>query len=201
MQSSAIHTFVSIGNDLVTLLAQLKFTTLEQLEEGTGPGVVAQLYKGRLSNWYSMNHMKIIATAQAILKPGSNIASIGKITVSAYNSNSGMSRLTKGAGFATYVELIQLAMTEIGKAELGDRIVNDLAAIDLQIKGFTQSSVARSTAQRDVSLVSTQRSAANALYELVLSDIADETTRHELREQTKRADNKLTALKVLINAG
>lgn len=197
MQSSAAHTFISIAHELIALLAQLKSSAQEQLDQGTDPGTVTYLFKGRLSKWYSMNHMKIIASAQMCTRSQSNVASIGRITVSAYTSSSGMTRLTKGSAFKSYLELLPEATAELGRAEIGQRVAQDYEAVEQLIKNFGRASVALSKRRKDKTLASAQRETANALYEELLSTQHDDR-RHELREKTKREDNKLVALMKLL---
>lgn len=197
MQSSAAYTFASIAHDLIALLAQLKSSAHDQLEQGTDAGTVTYLFKGRVSKWYSQNHMKIIATAQQLSRRESNLAHIGKITVSAYTSSSNMTALTKGAAFKQYLELIPKAMAEIGQIELGQRVTRDFDAIATMIENHGKSSVALSKRRSDKTLASAQRETANALYEELLSTQHDDR-RHELREKTKREDNKLVALMKLL---
>lgn len=197
MQEAAAHTFCSIAHELTALLAQLKSKAQDQLEEGTEPAVVSYLFKGRVSKWYSQNHMKIIATAQTIARRESNLAHIGKITVSVYASSSGMTALTKGAAFKSYLEKLPQAMAEIAQGELGNKVTRLFDDIVTMIENHGKSSVARSKQRKDKTLASTQREAANAAYEHLLSAQGDEK-RHELREQTARADNKLVALAKLL---
>lgn len=197
MQNSATHTFVSIAHELIALLAQLKSSSFDQLEEGTEPRVVAYLFRGRLSKWYSQNHMKIIASAQQLAGNKSNLAFIGKITVSAYTSSSGMTSLTKGSAFKSYLELIPTAMAEIGHIELGKRVVQDFEAILAMIESHGESSVAHSKQRKDKTLESAQREQAIAVYEQILST-QSEDRRHALREKTRKSDNKLVALMELL---
>lgn len=197
MQAAAAHTFTSIAHELTALLAQLKSAAQGQLEEGTEPATVSYLFKGRVSKWYSQNHMKIIATAQSLARRESNLAHIGKITVSAYTSSSGMTALTKGAAFKNYLDLIPAAMAEIGHVELGREVVRRFDEVVTMIENHGKSSVARSKQRKDKTLVSAQRATANALYEELLSAQHDDL-RHALREQTARSDNKLVALMKLI---
>lgn len=197
MQSSAAHTFTSIARDLIALLAQLKSSAIDQLEQGTEPAVVSYLFKGRVSKWYSQNHMRIIATAQMLARRESNLAYIGKITVSAYTSGSGLTKMTKGAAFKSYLELLPQAMSEIGYVELGQRAAQDFDTVVSLIEQHGKASTARSKQRKDKTIISAQRETANALYEELLSTQHDEV-RHALREQTRRSDNKLVALMKLL---
>lgn len=197
MKSAAANTFTSIAHDLIALLAQLKSSAFDQLEQGTEPGTVTYLFKGRLSKWYSQNHMKIIASAQTLAGNQSNLAFIGKITVSAYSSGSGMTNLTKGSAFKTYLELLPAAMAEIGQLSLGKRVTQDFDAVVVMIENHGKSSVARSKQRKSKTLVSAQIEAANAVYEQILSTQHDDR-RHELREKTRKSDNKLVALMKLL---
>uniref|UniRef100_A0AAU6W1G6 Uncharacterized protein n=1 Tax=Pseudomonas phage Nican01 TaxID=3138540 RepID=A0AAU6W1G6_9CAUD len=155
------------------------------------------LFKGRVSKWYSLNHMKIIATAQMLARKETNLAFIGQITVSAYTSGSGMTKMTKGAAFKSYLELLPDAMAEIGQHDLGRRVIQDFDAITTLIENHGKSSVARSKQRKDKTLVSAQRETANALYEELLSAQSDHL-RHALREATRKSDNKLVALTKLL---
>lgn len=197
MQSAAAHTFASIAHDLIALIAQLKASAHDQLEEGTDTGTVAYLFKGRLSKWYSTNHMRIIASAQTLARRESNLAHIGKITVSAYTSGSGLTKMTKGAAFKNYLELLPQATAEIGKIELGQRVTRDFDEVVSLIENFGKSSVARSKQRKDKTCEIAQHEAANAVYEQILSTHHDDR-RHELREQTRKSDNKLVALMKLL---
>lgn len=197
MQAAAAHTFISIAHELTALIAQLKSAAQDQLEQGTEPATVSYLFKGRVSKWYSQNHMKIIATAQSLARRESNLSQIGKITVSAYTSSSGMTALTKGAAFKSYLELLPKAMAEIGHADLGRDVIRRFDEVTTMIETHGQSSVARSKQRKDKTLVSAQQVAANAAYEQLLSAQSTEK-RHELREKTARADNKLVALAKLL---
>jgi hypothetical protein len=199
MQSSASHVFLSIAHDLITFMSALRSTVIDQLEQGMEPQTVNYLFKGRLSSWYSQNHMKIVSTAHSLCQNKSNLAHIGKITVSAYTGGSGMTRLTKGAAFKTYIEFLPAAMSEIGRADLGTRALSDFESIQNLISESGQASESDSKQRKQKTLISAQIQAADALYEQILSDMSEQQ-RHELRQQTARADNKLTALMGLLQA-
>lgn len=196
--NSAAHSLASINVELIALLADLKFSTLNQLEDGLTPQTVNYLYRGRLSSWYSKNHPKIVSSAQSLASKGPAMVELSKLTTSAYSSSSGKTQLTPGNVFKAYIELLPDAMREIGKLELAVRVMTALTEIEQQIKGFSEETPRTAPKKKSNPLLAEQAAQANDLYEQLLGSIDDERLRHDLREKTKRADNKLGALMKLI---
>ncbi|MEG0063113.1 MAG: hypothetical protein RR740_00775, partial [Pseudomonas sp.] len=180
MNSSAALTFTSVTHDLTATIAQLRSAAQDQLERGLEPATVNYLFKGRISKWYSVNHAKIVSSARSNARKGSALEVIGKLTVSAYSSSSGMSNLTKGAAFKEYLEALPAAMNELSNPDLGRRAARDFDAVVNMITDAGEAPETRTAKRKEKTLLSAQRAAANAAYEHLLSAQSDEK-RHELR--------------------
>ena len=199
MNGSASLSFVSNVHDLIRDLARFRISVEEQIEKGLPVLTIKYLFSGRTSVWYSSHHQSIVGTARSCATRDSALEEISRITFSAYNSSSGATQLTKGKAFKKYLELLPAACAELGVEHLGKRALADYEAIISLIDSNTVKAQRASKRSKEKTLVTTQMQQADALYETLLAQ-QSEPERHKLREQTKRADNKLVALLKLLEA-
>lgn len=202
MRESASLSFISTIHDLLAMLHQCENTVEAQILEGQHPRMVRFVFRGRVSRWYSQHHSTIISTARSCSKHKDDaMKKTAEITVSAYTSGSGQSgELTKGKGFDAYLYLLPETSKMLGAQALGERAVLLYECIDSMIKNMSgNASGSASKASKEKRITTTQMQQADALAEAILADIPDPELRHRLRDQIKRADNKLSALTQLLN--
>lgn len=197
MKESAALTFISNVHELIAALAAMRSSVENQLYEGMKPRTVKYLFVGRTSVWYSSHHPKIVSAAKVLATRKSALEDVSRITFSAYKSDSGLTELTKGRAFTKYIELLPRATDELGAGHLGKRAALDYALIIALIEGAGGAADGVQKKSKGKTLVTTQMQQADAACERILADMS-EAERHLMREQIKRADNKLAALLKLI---
>lgn len=197
MNESASLSFLSNVHELIHALSAMRMSTEEQIEKGLEAMTLKYLFAGRTSNWYASHHQSIVGNARACATRDSALQAIGQITFSAYNSSSGATQLTKGKAFKRFIELLPQAAEELGSAHLGWRALENYESIITLIEGQKKKPQSASKRSKVKPLVTTQMQQADALCETLLAQMS-EPERHKLREQIKRADNKLAALLKLI---
>lgn len=202
MRESAALSFISTVHDLCAMLHQCKNTVEDQIQNGQSARIVRYTFRGRVSRWYSQNHSKIISTARVCSTHKDDaLKQTAGITITAFTSGSGQGGMhTKGKGFDQYLWLLPETTKALGQGAIGARAARAYAEIDSMIENMTgKTSASAPKSSREKPITTTQMQQADAVVEAILAEISDPAYRHQLREQIKRADNKLSTLTQLLS--
>lgn len=193
--------FASVVNSLVVELHNISISLEKMTDDGHGD-ILRRHMASRTARWFSNNFPALFSAANSLSSLDKSFKDISHIGLTSFTSASGKSDLTKSSGFDSFMSHVVRALTKIGKAETGAKLVaayNKCMKL-VEMGKVEQQQAASFNKERKVKddLKGKQLNAVEQMVNDVIKNLPP-SIQHLARQAVSKSDNKLQALQAFLN--